>query len=355
MERPKVNGDQKQREITGEIVYLDSMRRLKERPKPFLELADMAIQMYETEADMYTNGNRPPIMDEYERYESKLSEVAASCMALADELLTLKDPDSHLTFVDIAVEAKPQDIMRRLETMTAGTILADADEQLAIPSNGEHYPILDIRKRNASLVGVGLRIWGWDDRKYAFTNAEGEKYDPTLHYLQYPSDEKSSIRELELLFGYSGESESGFTESINLYISPDGSATFNRRIWSIAYAETGYEGHARVHLKEPTDEDMAAFGDLVAEIVGDEPKSIRMKIDERLQQTQETAVSKAGQRAVKNLIKKTWAAQADYYLHTIFEEGGKSIAELLTDKTTEQNAIEAINMIIEEWQVAKSK
>ena len=63
MERPQVEYQPKQRNITGEVMYLSDMRRFNQAPKPFLELSDMAIQLYESEADMFTDGERPDIMD----------------------------------------------------------------------------------------------------------------------------------------------------------------------------------------------------------------------------------------------------------------------------------------------------
>src|SRR5438309_252759 len=107
MERPKVEALSTTRNITGEILYLDEMRRQNESPKPYAELSDSAIQMYEAEADAYTADNRPAIMEEYERYDTSLSETLASCMALTDELLKLKESDSSLTFIDIAIATSP--------------------------------------------------------------------------------------------------------------------------------------------------------------------------------------------------------------------------------------------------------
>jgi hypothetical protein len=115
MERPQAEIQTKQRDITAEIVYLDEMRRRNEVPKPFLELGDMAIQMYETEAATFADGKRPDIMDEYEQHDRKPSKVVASCTLLADELLKLKEPNSRLTFVDIAVEASPDTVLAKLQ------------------------------------------------------------------------------------------------------------------------------------------------------------------------------------------------------------------------------------------------
>jgi hypothetical protein len=116
MERPHVINEPKQRKITGEIVYLDEARRRNETPKDYLDLSDMAIQMYETAADMYTNGQRPDIMNDYEKYDYKPSETVASCSALAGELLALKEPGSSLTFVDIYTQTDPDTILSKLSS-----------------------------------------------------------------------------------------------------------------------------------------------------------------------------------------------------------------------------------------------
>lgn len=349
MERPHGKTQPKQREVTGEIVYLDEMRRRNERPQPYEELADMAIQMYEAEADMYPEGERPAIIEEYERYDFQPSEVVTSCTALADELLALKNPDSPLTFVDIVVESDPDTVLTKLQTIAAGKILADQDAQLAIASDGKYYPILDFRKENATLVGTGLRVWGWDDRKYVFTNEENEPYEYPKHALFYPTDEKSSTRQIELSFSYRDAESRGFTESVSLYLGAGGSASISSNLWSMAYAETGYEGHGGSSLDNFTDDDIAAFGDLVAEIVGDTPESIAMRIDRKLQELIETAATPAAQQAVHNLIEATWPAQANYLLRRKQEGTSKTIADQLCDPATAEAATEAVGTIIEEW------
>lgn len=280
MERPQVKNQTKQRVITGEILYLDEMRRQNEFPELFAELGNTAIQSYEAQADGYAKKSRPDIMNDYEKFDNTPSEVVASCTELANELLALKDPESRLTFVDIAVEASTSTVLEKLKTINAGSVLSAEDEQLAIESNGEYYPVLDIRKQNSELVGVSLRAWGWDDAKYVFTNNEDEQYEYSKHVLVYPSDEKSSIRQLEISFSYDDEESGEFSESVSLYISPNGAATISSKVWAMAYAETGYEGHKRVSLDSPTDEDIAAFGDLVAEIVGDNPETVFGKINQ---------------------------------------------------------------------------
>lgn len=355
MERPEVEIQPRQRKVTGEIVYLDEMRQRDIAPEPFQELADMAIQSYEEQADAYKDGERPAIMDEYEQHDFEPSPVVASCTALANELLALKNPKSPLTSVDIAVETDSDTVLAKLQTIAAGSLLSDDDEQLAIPSDGEYYPILDIRKQNATLVGAGLRVWGWDDQKYVFINKDDEQYEYPKHALLYPSDEQRSIRQLEVSFTYDSEDEGagGFLESVSLYLHSDGSATVSSRVWASAYAETGYEGHRGSSLDVVTDDDIAAFGDLVAEIVGDEPESVGMLQDRQLQELTEAAATPSAQRAIQDLVKATWPAQAMYFLCRGTEEAGTTIAEQIRKEETADTAIAAIQAIIEEWEAAR--
>jgi len=321
-----------------------------------MKLSDAAIQMYEAEADLLEeNGVRPKILDDYEQYDDKLSEVVASCVALANELLAHKESDSQFTFVDIALEETPENVLAKLQNMPVGKVLSDDAAQLAIPSNGEYYPILDMRKQNATLVSVGLRIWGWDDTKVVFTNEESEQYTYPQHLLLYPSDEKVSTRKLELSFGYNDEESGGFSELVSLYLSSDGSATINSQVWASAYAETGYEGHGGSSLHDLTDDDVAAFGDLIAEIVGDKPESIAAKINHQLRDLIETAATPLAGQAIQDLLEATWPAQAQYYLTRTPEGASRTIAEQLLEKATVDAAIETINMIIKEWEGARSQ
>lgn len=350
MERPHGDTQPKQRAVTGEIIYLDEMRRNNEVPQSFLDLGDMAIQMYQTEAAIYPEGQRPTIMDEYEQYDYQPSEVVASCKALADELLVLKSPDSPLTFVDIVVEPEAKTILSKVQAIKAGNVLAAQDAQLAIPSDGKYYPILDMRKENATLAGAGLRVWGWDHDKLVFTRRAGEPYNYPEHVLFYPADEKSSTRQLELSFSYQNEEGGSFTESVSLYLSSGGTASISSQISSMAYAETGYEGHGGKSLDSVTDEDVAAFGDLVAEIVGNQPESVAMRIDRRLQELTEAAATPAAQQAVQAIIEATWPAQASYFLRRQEEGADTTIAEQLCDPVTADAGIERVNTIIIEWQ-----
>ncbi len=348
MELPQVSIEPKKREVTGEIAYLNEMRRLNQVPATYLELGDLAIQLYETEASFYGEGTRPEIMDEYEKYDTYPSEAVATCQALADALFALKDEKSPWTFVDIVIDKNPAEVLEKLKKIQAGHLLTDEDEQLAIPSDGSYYPMLDIKKNNAQLLGTGMRVFGWDNPKYVRTDNFIRQNDYPRNILFYPSDEKSSIRQIELNFYYDTGENLSFSESIGLYITSNGSASLNRHIWSSEYAETGYEGHHHAHDTNVSDEDIIAFSELVAEIVGDEPESHPMRIDRQLQELIYSATPSA-QEAIQTLLDTTSPVQAYSFLHRTLDDAGLSIAQKISIVETAELAIKDIYTIIDDW------
>ena len=303
--------------------------------------------MYETDAGICTErGVQPSIMEEYERYDVNLSEVQLSCLALSDELLALKG-DSPFTFVDMYVDTPAEEVLSRIKKLRPD-LLADDDEQLAMPSDGEYHPILDAKKTDARLVGVGLRVWGWDDEKYVFTNGSNESYDMSRHFLMYPSDEKTHRRQLEISFSYSHSSAGNIVESVSLALGSGGETSIYSQLYMSAYAETGYEGHGGRSSQNVSDGDMAAFGDLVAEIVGGVPESMRMRSERTLNELVYSAATEDARHAVMRLIEETWPAQA-LYLIASSRDGGAPLEDLLRDAAMSDVAVQRIDAIIARW------
>lgn len=356
MERPKIENKPKTRKITGEIVYFDHVRRMQnEFPKKFEELSDMAIDMYDHEAALYEHhGKRPEIMDLYDEYDGNLTDAEASCIALADELLALKEEKSPLTFLDICVDVPPKDVLRTLQQIRAGELLAADNEQLAIKSNGEYYPVLDMRKEQAEVVGVGLRVWGWNHEKYTFTNPDKRNVHPVKDLLMFPSDEKQAQRQIELTFSYlSGqvaeEKPQYFTESVSLMVSEGSGASMYSTVYSPAYAETGYEGHGGKSLESVQEGDVAAFGDLVAEIVGDVPESVAIRESREVYEIVERAVNLQIAEAILELINLTWPAQANYILSQRANGSTKTIAEAAQSEDSAELALMVVRAHIADW------
>lgn len=272
MERPKVELRSTKRDVTGEVVYLDDMRRAGQQPKPYLELSDAAIQMYENQADLYTaQGIRPEIIDAYELCTPELTPLEASCREMIRELSQCNDEPERFTFVNLHTDFTPEDVLSRLQAMSAGELLADSDEQLAMPPNG-YWPEMDIKKSDSQLVEASLTVWQW--------HAPGITRDPTVpkseygprSLLYFPSDELQEWGQLDVNLVYVHPQAGVLVETVSLYQGIAGNISLHSKVWMSVYAETGYEGHGG-KSGEYGDEAIAEFADLVAELVGDEPIS----------------------------------------------------------------------------------
>lgn len=349
MERPKFEKKTAIREVTGEIVYLDEMRHRNEVPKGYDDLPDDIQQMFEDEADMHRQfGSHPEIMDEYEKHEKSASDTEMSCIALADELLALKDEKSRLTFVDIVAKEPRDVVLSKLQSIRFGQLLADDDEQLAIESDGAYYPVLDIKKQDLRLNGVGVRVWGWDDEKYVFTNQPGDDYEYPRNCLVYPSTEKSIRRQLELIFSYT-HSATTVTESVSLTLNGRGGTDVSRQIWMSAYAETGYEGHDGAGLDSCSDEDVAAFADLLAEIVGDEPESIEMYQDRQYSDLLASCGEKT-RAELEKLRAKTHTGQVVYMANSrTNKDEASSLVSMLRRGVSDEVTAEAAQRLNGRW------
>ena len=83
MKRP-IAKQRSPRTVAPEIAYLDDMRRHRQKPGSFDELSDMAIQMYEAEADLYVaHDTHPDIMDEYDEHDKGEDKLCLEAIALA--------------------------------------------------------------------------------------------------------------------------------------------------------------------------------------------------------------------------------------------------------------------------------
>lgn len=348
MERPKARAELVKREVTGEIVYLNTMRELGQAPETYPDdIPDVDLQMYEAKAGLYqSRGDRPGIMDAYEKYEKEISEdLGASCAGLADELLKHKDPESPLTYEDFIVSTPATEVLESLKKLRAGELLAADDEQLAVLSGGEYYPVLDIKKQNSRLLDVTIRVSGWSDVKYLFTNKPGEQRQYPQDYLRYPSNEKSHWYELDLIFSYEyPDSDSGyFNETVSLYIGQRGDLSLSSDIWAATYAETGYEGHGGKSLDGRSDEDVAAFADLIAKLVGDEPETIGHFNLKVLARYIDKVASEQSRVYLGEWLLNSHAAQVSYDLEAT-SVGDQSLLKALLDP---EHATEAHKVLVE--------
>ena len=305
MERPKVTAKPIKRQVTGEIVHLDMMRQEGQFPSPYGELSDMAIQMHEASAALYESmGVRPAIMDEYEQYDTRFDDVYLSCVALTKELLELRGPNPEVTFVDIAVDTPAAEVLAKLHESLLARVLNADDAQLAIESDGSYYPVLDIKKQDATLRNVGLTVWGWkDNRKYIMTD------NKRARALVYPQDEQSEWFQIDVVFGYSHPQAKWFSENMTLSIGTQGDMRLSSGVSVPEYAETGYEGHGYRALSDQTDEDILHFADVVAEIVGDEPMTTRQRREREFEKFLNKVVLSESVEYLREWIDNSWIEQ----------------------------------------------
>lgn len=352
MDRPKAT-PHKPREVTGEIAYLDAMRKAGEHGEAYAKLSDMAIQMYEATANTYrTQGLRPEILEEYEKYDAEEPTIDRDIVAFADALLEYKEiPD--LTFQDFVVDVPPAEVLDRLMAMPAGQMLTSQDAQLAIPSNGEYYPVLDVKKRDMELVDVNIRVWGRDYPKVVFTNGD-EPYEYPKHVLAYPSDEPESLREITLNFSYIHPEAGHVIEKATL--TNYGHCSMNGDIWMSAYAETGYEGHGD-ETRVGTEQDAVAFMEFIAELLGDEPTTVQTRQRENLSYIYRQLIKiDVPVELLDRWMAASWPAQILYELTRCpYEElEGKSMVYGLSHETLRPVAMQLLEARVAEYDMRES-
>ena len=254
------------------------------------------------------NGRIEQAQDEYD-YE--MTQLQSDTIALADELLKRKPENSPLTFVDICLEGDSSELLEELRQSPLSDLLSALNEQLAIESDGSYYPVLDVRKENGTLTGIGLRVLGWDEDKIRWVNPNRTSRE----YKRYPG-QKDKMREIEIGISYRiGEETVVETLSLHCATHTRGYASISSRLYMPAYAETGYEGHGGKSRGRTSEEDVYWFLDFVARHVGDQPKSIGELQAEQIQTIRSNAERYGVLESVDKLISDTWNAQALYLMN----------------------------------------
>ncbi len=280
-----------------------------------------------------------------DEFDHELEQTDVDLIAMADEFLKFKD-STKLTFGDYVSQMSAEDVLRRIETTKFSKTLASPDEQLAIKSNGEYYPILDIRKENANLIGVGIRVWGWDSPKYRYTNSSQD--EPPYDFKEY-INEIDKERQIDISFSYATD-DTTITETIILRANsarPGGAEGYSQ-LYCVSYAEMGYEGHEGKYLNDVNEQDIYQFLDLVAEMAGDEILSVGESKRRQMANILEGASKVGAEDLVRELIDITWEAQARYIL-TTQTSAGFSIAEGLKSSANSEFAKDMLRARIKEW------
>ena len=291
-------------------------------------------------------------------YDHELSPAQADFFALTDAILEHRDPDYRLTYVDMVVEGDVDVMYANIAASRAGGVLTGMDEQLAIASKGEYYPVLDLRKERSRLAGVSVRAWGWDYDKVRYTDTN----QPAITYprpFKIYDGSKDIARQLDITFHYDCDGHA-FSESISMYgssMTPDNISVRNN-VWIADYAETGYEGSGKNEIDPLTDEAIYEYLDTVARLIGDTPLSYAEQSEQRAVELVERFATTKYEDMVTRIVEASWPAQSVYEMTGCQYEalGGLTLADaLLSDDSTQQAAATILGSRVQEYEAWSAK
>ena len=286
-------------------------------------------------------------------YDHELSLAQTDFFALSDAILEHRNPEHRLTYVDMVVEGDPGDVYREVGSTRVGSVLTGAHEQLAFASDGEHYPVLDLRKENSALVGVSIRAWGWDYDKIRYTDKDRAEITYPRPYKVYEG-QNDIARQLDVAFHYDCEGHT-FSESICMYGSSMASdnITVRNNVWIADYAETGYEGNGKNEANPLTDEAIYEYLDTVALLLGDAPLSYAELSERQAEELVTLFATTKHEDAIVRIVDASWPAQSVYELTGCRYEalGGQTLADaLLGDDSTQQTAAAILESRVHEYE-----
>lgn len=208
-----------------------------------------------------------PVKDEHDH---ELSQTQANIIALADVIFEQRPEDHPFTFVDVMLSGDMHEILRELEQIKIGELLAAPTDQLAMKSDGSHYPILDLRKENLKLEAVTARVWSWNHDKVRFTDRNQEKLTLPRKYKLFPG-ETDAARQVDIVASYHSADSGYIQETIGVYTTSSSPNYYHvaSNIWASAYAETGYEGHMHKDGDGIGAEDIEDFLSFIAQRIED--------------------------------------------------------------------------------------
>jgi len=280
MERPRGEKLVVQRQVTGELMYIQDCWQNNLPVNEFADLPPLARRAYEEiAASVNEQGERPSVMAVLEHYDGARSELSRSCEALVDELLRSSGESRE----EIWVATRPREALEKLQNLAVGRALIGDDVQLADPYREGDGSELDIRKSNSLLTGVSLSAWRHGvERKRAVVTEPGVEPNYPRDYLPYPTNEDAHQSQLDVAFAYYHPQEGHLSEMITLYIDEFGNLSIFREMFVSRFSFASSEGAYSEGLEDVSEDEIAAFADYIAELIGDEPISMRDRRDDGL-------------------------------------------------------------------------
>lgn len=162
-----------------------------------------------------------------------------------DTILAYKDPKSPFNFLHFPVLVDPRQLKADLAATRAGSLLLQPGEAFGIEDGGDYYPPL--------LMQVG-------------------EVEPTQAHLtasHQTFSDGSWFSSLEATMTYYGDQEHAAEKIIVEASNHSSRPQIFRKLYSMAYAETGYEGHGYKELEDATPEDAEEVMGVIVPLVMD--------------------------------------------------------------------------------------
>ena len=203
---------------------------------------------------------------EMRKHDHQLRPIQKKFIDAVDQMLALKEEGSTWSFIDLRCVKGFNEAIELVQSCDElSEVLSGHDEQLAIETDGEYYPVFDVTKASSSPVGISLRAWGWEDEKVRYKRGEGNTLEGYIVY----EGEKDHTRELDISFHYR-QGKEHIVETVSLYGSTmnQSNPRLYSQIWMSAYAETGYEGHGGHSAGSTSDETIEKFIEIAERLTG---------------------------------------------------------------------------------------
>ncbi len=338
MERPQGSWQPPQRQMTGEVLYFQDAQANGQRIAEFSKLPESAQQQFEKDAQtMRSLGAKSDLLLLYEQHDIAPSPLSVSCRALAEALLALEGSEGENNHANVRVVMDSSEILDKLSTLRIAELIAPADEQLALPPESAEAEEVDFKKVDARFIGVGLDIWH---------EVQPRNDGMPPESMPYPADEKSHRFSLDLSLQYLHPVHGSIVETLSLHIDSAGGIMLASQIESPVYEQAMANGYKAKKLESVTDTDTAAFADLIAEVVGDEPETVAQHSNRTFRETVAQMPNTLSQRYIQEWLNNT----SDKYVRMLVRltsVEGRKLQDLLLDPETADQAHEVLVGFVE--------
>lgn len=153
---------------------------------------------------------------------------------------------------------------RLRESGFGDTVLKNGDTLSASEIDG-HHPDLGLIVGKAELYAAGITALEWRDNKWRI-DPDGSQHPP-YNIIRCPG-EFDWARQLDIWLAYKDGGQTAW-QAITVYTSSRSAGlvpSISRSVNSVAYFETGYEGHNRIHRDDFSEETVMEFISLAEEL-----------------------------------------------------------------------------------------